>query len=124
MGTSFLSSPRSCADTVIVTEYTDHPDTIMDEMIEQVAPTNVSLDDLEELINSLSPDEVAELAECDPDASSMPAYMRCAYRCDKEATVWKGDESREALAKGLKDQALAEPDKDEVLKWEKGVIRG
>ena len=39
----------------------------MDEMIEQVAPTNVSLDDLEELINSLSPDEVAKLAECDPD---------------------------------------------------------
>ena len=88
----------------------------MDEMIEQVAPTNVSLDDLEDLINSLSPDEVAELAECDPDVSldagykecllyrddvqdsSMPAYMRCAYRCDKEATVWKGDESREALA--------------------------
>ena len=29
----------------------------------------------------------------------MPAYMRCAYRCDKEATVWEGDESREALAK-------------------------
>ena len=52
----------------------------MDEMIEQVAPTNVSLDDLEELINSLSPDEVAELAECDPDDSSMPPYMRCAYR--------------------------------------------
>ena len=25
---------------------------------------------------------------------------------------------------GLKDQALAEPDKDETLKWEKGVIRG
>ena len=25
---------------------------------------------------------------------------------------------------GLKDQALAEPDKDEVLKWEKGVVRG
>ena len=93
----------------------------MDEMIEQVAPTNVSLDDLEELINSLSPDEVAELAECDPDVSvdvcpecflfteitdvqdsSMPAYMRCAYRCDKEATVWKGDESREALAKVCK----------------------
>ena len=39
----------------------------MDEMIEQVAPTNVSLDDLEELINALSPDEIAELAECDPD---------------------------------------------------------
>ena len=42
---------------------------LMDEMIEQVAPTNVSLDDLEELINSLNPDELAELAECDPDVS-------------------------------------------------------
>ena len=52
---------------MIATEYTDHPNTIMDEMIEQVAPTNVSLDDLEDLINSLSADEVAELAECDPD---------------------------------------------------------
>ena len=41
----------------------------MDEMIEQVAPTNVSLDDLEDLINSLSPDEIEELAECDPDVS-------------------------------------------------------
>ena len=58
---------------------------IMDEMIEQVAPTNVSLDDLEELINSLSPDEVAELAECDPDDSSMPPYMRCAYRSNLSA---------------------------------------
>jgi len=96
----------------------------MDEMIEQVAPTNVSLDDLEELINSLSPDEVAELAECDPDDSSMPAFMRCAYRCDKEATIWKGDESREKLAQGLKDQAMAVPDKEEAVKWVPGTIRG
>lgn len=43
----------------------------MDEMIEQVAPTNVSLDDLEELINALSPDEIAELAECDPDVRAL-----------------------------------------------------
>ena len=40
-------------------------------MIEQVAPTNVSLDDLEDLINTLSPDEIAELAECDPDVSKI-----------------------------------------------------
>ena len=25
---------------------------------------------------------------------------------------------------GLKEQALAEPDKDEALKWEKGEVRG
>ena len=61
----------------------------MDEMIEQVAPTNVSLDDLEELINSLSPDEVAELAECDPDDSSMPPYMRCAYRSDLSVMFYR-----------------------------------
>ena len=48
----------------------------MDEMIEQVAPTNVSLDDLEELINSLSPDEVAELAECDPDVCTKQNFMK------------------------------------------------
>ena len=28
----------------------------------------------------------------------MPAFMRCAYRCDKEPTIWKGDENREKLA--------------------------
>ena len=28
----------------------------------------------------------------------MPAFMRCAYRCNKEPTVWKGDENREKLA--------------------------
>ena len=39
----------------------------MDEMIEQVTPTHVSLDDLEDLINSLSAEEIEELAECDPD---------------------------------------------------------
>ena len=54
----------------------------------------------------------------------MPAFMRCAYRCDKEPTAWKGDESREKLAQGLKDQALAVQDKEEVVKWVPGTIRG
>ena len=49
----------------------------MDEMIEQVAPTNVSLDDLEELINALSPDEIAELAECDPDVGDYSSVLIC-----------------------------------------------
>lgn len=54
----------------------------------------------------------------------MPAFMRCAYRCDKEPTGWKGDESREKLAEGLKEQALAVQDKEEVVKWVPGTIRG
>lgn len=36
----------------------------------QVTPTHVSLDDLEDLINSLSAEEIEELAECDPDVGS------------------------------------------------------
>ena len=54
----------------------------------------------------------------------MPPYMRCAYRCDKEPTEWKGDESREKLAQGLKDQAMSVPDKEEAVKWVPGTIRG
>jgi len=66
----------------------------MDEMIEQVAPVHVTLDDLEDLIGALSLEELEELAECDPDDSSMPPSMRCAYKCKKEATEWKGEENR------------------------------
>ena len=58
----------------------------MDEMIEQVAPTNVSLDDLEELINSLSPDEVAELAECDPDVSQIIKFYKVTFYCIDKMT--------------------------------------
>jgi len=47
----------------------------MDEMIEQVTPTHVSLDDLEDLINSLSAEEIEELAECDPDVRSHAVYQ-------------------------------------------------
>ena len=54
----------------------------------------------------------------------MPAYMRCAYRCDKEPTHWNGDESREKLAQGLKEQALAIPDKEDKVEWVPGTIRG
>lgn len=93
----------------------------MDEMIEQVNPTHVTLDDLEELICALSPEEIEELAECDPDDSSMPPSMRCAYKCNKEAT---GEVNREMLLEGLKDQALAIPDKEDKVKWEQGVKRG
>ena len=46
--------------------------------------------------------------------------MRCAYKCNKDPTEWKGDENREKLAQGLREQALAIPDKVEQVKWEKG----
>ncbi|XP_023342621.1 tropomodulin-like [Eurytemora carolleeae] len=80
----------------------------MDEMIEQVNPVHVTLDDLEELIGALSAEEIEELAECDPDDSNMPPSMRCAYKCNKAAT---GEVNRDKLLDGLKEQALAIPDK-------------
>jgi len=93
----------------------------MDEMIEQVNPTHVTLEDLEDLIAALSAEEIEELAECDPDDSSMPPSMRCAYKCNKTAT---GEVNRDMLLNDLKDQALAIPDKEEKLKWEAGTKRG
>lgn len=100
------------------------PHLTMDEMIEQVTPVHVTLDDLEDLIGALSIEELEELAECDPDDSSMPPSMRCAYKCKKEATEWKGEENRNKLQEGLKAQALADPDKVEKVKWEQGTKRG
>jgi len=96
----------------------------MDEMIEQVTPTHVTLDDLEDLIGTLSVEELEELAECDPDDSSMPPSMRCAYNCKKDATEWKGDENRDKLNNELRNQALALPDKEDKVKWEPGTKRG
>lgn len=95
----------------------------MDEMIEQVAPTHVSLDDLEDLISTLSPEEVEELAECDPDDSSMPPSLRCAYKCTKENTNG-GKVDLDKMKQALKEQALAVPDKEEVVKYEVGTVRG
>ena len=40
----------------------------------------------------------------------MPAFMRCAYRCDKEPTNWKGDESREKLAQVNIEDSLTNSD--------------
>jgi hypothetical protein len=41
---------------------------------------------------------------------------RCAYKCNKEATEWKGEENRVKLNETQKAQALAEPDKVERAK--------
>ena len=37
----------------------------------QVAPAKVTLDDLDDLINALSPDELKELSLVDPDVSKL-----------------------------------------------------
>ena len=99
----------------------------------------VSLDDLDELISALSPEEMEELAKVEPDVrptsrkhfsiksvgsfqdSSMPASMRCMYNCELETT---GKLDRGAMLRDLQRQASNIPDKEERVKFVPGTIRG
>merc|ERR1712223_1388769 len=80
--------------------------------------------DLEDLLNALSPEEVAHLVDemaADPDDKHMPASVRTAYRCEKEPT---GDLNRDSLINCINEIALNTPDKEEAQKFEPGVKRG
>ena len=46
----------------------------------QVAPAKVTLDDLDDLINALSPDELKELSLVDPDVSQLDPWRDENYR--------------------------------------------
>ena len=46
----------------------------------QVAPAKVTLDDLDDLINALSPDELKELSLVDPDVSQLDPRRDENYR--------------------------------------------
>jgi len=80
--------------------------------------------DLEELMASLSPAELQALVDemaADPDDVHIPASVRTAYRCEKEAT---GELNRDHLIGHINDIALNTPDKEEKVKFEAGVKRG
>merc|ERR1711962_1858707 len=80
--------------------------------------------DLEALMASLSPAELQALVDemaADPDDKHMPASVRTAYRCEKEAT---GELNRDSLINCINEIALNTPDKEEKVKFEAGVKRG
>merc|ERR1712002_53727 len=80
--------------------------------------------DLEELMAALSAEELANLVDemaADPDDKHMPASVRTAYRCEKEAT---GELNRDSLINCINEIALNTPDKEEKVKYEAGVKRG
>jgi len=80
--------------------------------------------DLEELMASLSPAELQALVDemaADPDDVHIPASVRTAYRCEKEAT---GELNRDHLIGHINDIALNTPDQEEKVKFEAGVKRG
>lgn len=80
--------------------------------------------DLEELMASLSPSELQALVDemaADPDDVHIPASVRTAYRCEKEAT---GELNRDSLIGHINDIAINTPDVEEKVKFEAGVKRG
>merc|ERR1712114_13369 len=80
--------------------------------------------DLEEPMAALSAEELANLVDemaADPDDKHMPASVRTAYRCEKEAT---GELNRDSLINCINEIALNTPDKEERVKFEPGIKRG
>lgn len=79
---------------------------------------------MEDLLAALSAEELANLVDemaADPDDKHMPASVRTAYRCEKEAT---GDLNRDSLINCINEIALNTPDKEEKVKFEPGIKRG
>ena len=68
-------------------------------------------DDLEDLMASLSPDELNKLVDemaSDPDDKHMPASVRNSYRCHKEAT---GELNRDSLINHINQEGMNAPEK-------------
>jgi len=81
-------------------------------------------EELEKLMAALSAEELSNLVDemaADPDDKHMPASVRTAYRCEKEAT---GDLNRDSLINCINEIALNTPDKEEKVKYEAGIKRG
>ena len=79
--------------------------------------------DVDELVERLTPGEIQKLLdEADPDDPSIPASLRCNYRCAKEPTNKPFDKN--ALLDFIRDQALAEPDVPDVVPHVAGTVRG
>jgi tropomodulin len=73
-------------------------------------------------VERLTPAEIQRLLdECDPDDPNMPPSMRCAYKCEKEAT---GTLNKKALLDFIHDQALNTPDVPENVPFVVGTVRG
>jgi len=81
-------------------------------------------DDLEDLMASLSPDELEKLVDemaSDPDDKHMPASVRNSYRCNKAAT---GELNRDSLINHINQEGMNAPEKEELVKFELGTKRG
>lgn len=83
---------------------------------------DIDLDNIDELLEKLTPEELKQLEEeiIDPDDSCLPPSERCRYRLDKAAT---GPFDRKALVQFLETKAKEEKDWEEAKPFLK-EIRG
>jgi len=78
--------------------------------------------DIESLIDQLSAEEIEALTgHVDPDDCHIPPAMRCNYKCQKDDT---GELNRDGLMDHITQQAINEPDREELVPFEPGKIRG
>lgn len=80
--------------------------------------------DLEDLLQALAPSEIESLVNemaADPDDKHLPASVRTAYRCTKEAT---GPLNRDSLINHINEEGMKMADKEENVKFELGTKRG
>ncbi|QQP34704.1 Tropomodulin, partial [Caligus rogercresseyi] len=80
--------------------------------------------DLEDLLNALAPSEIESLVNemaADPDDRHLPASVRTAYHCKKDAT---GPLNRDSLINFINEEGINTPEKEEAVKYEKGLKRG
>merc|ERR1711879_397705 len=85
---------------------------------------NMTDDDLEDLMASLSPDELNKLVDemaSDPDDKHLPASVRNSYRCEKQPT---GALNRDSLIQHINDEGMKAPAKEEIVPFELGKKRG
>ena len=94
-------------------------------------------DDIDDLLNDLSPEELAELSVIDPDVrtlkrkrpknnailqdSSVPPSLRCLYHCDKKPSKTL---SHSNLVQFLRQQSLEDPNREEIVPYVAGQKRG
>jgi len=78
--------------------------------------------DIESLIDQLSAEEIEALTgHVDPDDTHIPPAMRSNYKCQKEDP---GELNRDGLMEHIVQEAINEPDREELVPYEPGKIRG
>ena len=94
------------------------------KMVTQLLTCADKYKDMEDLLQSLSPEELNALVDemaSDPDDKHLPASVRNSYKCEKAPT---GALNRDSLIQHINDEGMKAPPAEEVVPFELGKKRG